>query len=204
MRITVKRSFGFTKKERITDPQDFRRVMKLGRRLSSRNFILFIKKNENLFHRLGIVVKKEIGPATFRNRLKRYIREFFRLHKHQIKGSYDLILMVKKGCSVNRYQEVEEELRGLFVLWKRKRSISWPKKESSFWSFFIGIRFQFSLDPAAVSPLPVPLMLCYRFIVSESWKEPGLFLKELLNAIPSIPVDTIQFPKLPKNIRKEI
>jgi ribonuclease P protein component len=116
MRITVKGSFGFTKKERITDPQDFRRVMKLGRRLSSRNFILFIKKNENLFHRLGIVVKKEIGPATFRNRMKRYIREFFRLQKHQIKGYYDIILMVKKGCSVNRYQEVEEELRGLFVL----------------------------------------------------------------------------------------
>jgi ribonuclease P protein component len=116
IRITVKGSFVFTKKERITDPQDFRRVMKLGRRLSSRNFILFIKKNENLFHRLGIVVKKEIGPATFRNRMKRYLREFFRLQKHQIKGSYDIILMVKKGCSVNRYQEVEEELRGLFVL----------------------------------------------------------------------------------------
>ncbi len=112
----MKGSFGFTKKERITDPQDFRRVMKLGRRLSSRNFILFIKKNEYLFHRLGIVVKKEIGPATFRNRMKRYIREFFRLQKHQIKSSYDIILMVKKGCSVNRYQEVEEELRGLFVL----------------------------------------------------------------------------------------
>jgi ribonuclease P protein component len=91
-------------------------VMKLGRRLSSRNFVLFIKKNENLFHRLGIVVKKEIGPATFRNRMKRYIREFFRLRKHQIKGSYDIILMVKKGCSVNRYQEAEEELRGLLVL----------------------------------------------------------------------------------------
>jgi len=48
--------------------------------------------------------------------MKRYIREFFRLHKHQIKGSYDIILMVKKGCSFNRYQEAEEELRGLFVL----------------------------------------------------------------------------------------
>jgi ribonuclease P protein component len=112
----VKGSFSFTKKERITSPQDFRRVMKLGKRLSSRNFILFVKKNENLFHRLGIVIKKEIGPATFRNRMKRYIREFFRLQKHQIKGSYDIILMVKKGCSVNRYQEMEEELRGLFVL----------------------------------------------------------------------------------------
>jgi ribonuclease P protein component len=90
--------------------------MKLGRRISSRNFILFIKKSENPFHRLGIVVKKEIGPATFRNRMKRYIREFFRLHKSQIKGFNDFIMMVKKGCSVNRYQEVEEELRGLLKL----------------------------------------------------------------------------------------
>ncbi len=109
-------SFRFTKRERITQPQDFRRGMKLGRRRTSRNFILFLQKSENASHRLGIVVKKEIGPATYRNRMKRYIREFFRLHKHRIRGSYDIILMIKKGCLLNRYQEVEGELRGLFVL----------------------------------------------------------------------------------------
>ena len=112
----VKGSFRFVKKERINQAQDFRRVMKFGRRISSQNFILFTKRNENTFHRLGIVVKKEIGPATFRNRMKRYIREFFRLHKHQIRGSNDIILMMKKGCSLSRYQEAEEELRGLFIL----------------------------------------------------------------------------------------
>jgi len=75
-----------------------------------------MKENKNSFHRLGIVVKKEIGPATFRNRIKRYVREFFRLHKHEINGSFDAVLLVKKGCSVNRYKEAEEELRGLFIL----------------------------------------------------------------------------------------
>ena len=84
--------------------------------MTSRNFVVFIQKNENTIHRLGIVVKKEIGQATFRNRMKRYIREFFRLHKHQIKGSYDIILLIRKGCSFNRYQEAEEELRRLFIL----------------------------------------------------------------------------------------
>jgi ribonuclease P protein component len=112
----AKGSFRFAKKEHISQPQDFRRVMRLGRRISSRNFILFFQKNENMFHRLGIVAKKEIGPATFRNQMKRYLREFFRLHKHQIKNSYDIILMVKKGCSLSRYQEVEEELREIFIL----------------------------------------------------------------------------------------
>jgi ribonuclease P protein component len=90
--------------------------MKLGRRRTSLNFVVFIQKNENTLHRLGIVVKKEIGQATFRNRMKRYIREFFRLHKHQISGSYDIILMIRKGCSFNRYQEAEEELKRLFIL----------------------------------------------------------------------------------------
>jgi ribonuclease P protein component len=116
MRVTVKGPFRFTRKERINHPQDFRRVMKLGRRLTSKNFILFVQENKNPFHRLGIVVKKEIGPATFRNRIKRYVREFFRLHKHQINGTLDIVLLVKKGCSVDRYTEAEEELRGLFIL----------------------------------------------------------------------------------------
>jgi ribonuclease P protein component len=90
--------------------------MKSGKRLSSKNFILFVQKNGNQLHRLGIVVKKEVGPATCRNRAKRYLREFFRLHKDQIKGSFDLIIMVKKGFKVSRYRETEDELRGLFDL----------------------------------------------------------------------------------------
>src|SRR4030066_1394839 len=99
--VTTKGQFRFRKKERITHPQDFRRVMKFGKKFTSKNFILFMEKNEESFHRLGIVVKKEVGPATFRNRIRRYIREFFRLHKHQIKGSFEIVLMVKKGCLIN-------------------------------------------------------------------------------------------------------
>ncbi|MGD0914915.1 MAG: ribonuclease P protein component [Thermodesulfobacteriota bacterium] len=117
LRLTVKGpfTFTFTKKERINHPQDFRRVMRFGRRVPSKSFILFMQENKNTYHRLGIVVKKEVGPATFRNPIKRYIREFFRLHKHRIKGSFDMVFLVKKGCLINRYKEVEEELRGFFI-----------------------------------------------------------------------------------------
>jgi ribonuclease P protein component len=107
--------FRFTKEERINHPQDFKRAMKLGKRLQSKNFLIFIRKNETGSHRLGIVVKKEIGPATYRNRMKRYFREFFRLHKHQISGALDMVILVKKGCGLNRYREAEIELRGLLI-----------------------------------------------------------------------------------------
>jgi ribonuclease P protein component len=106
----------FTKKERINHPQDFRRVMKLGKRLQSKNFTLFIRENEAGFHRLGMVVKKEIGPATYRNRIKRYLREFFRLNKPQIRGSLDMVILAKKGCALSRYGEVEEELGKFFIV----------------------------------------------------------------------------------------
>jgi ribonuclease P protein component len=63
-----------------------------------------------------MVVKKEIGPATYRNRIKRYFREFFRLHKSQWKGSFDIIILAKKGYTFKRYREAEEELKGFFHL----------------------------------------------------------------------------------------
>jgi ribonuclease P protein component len=106
---------GFTKKERINHPQDFKTVMKAGKRLQSKNFLVFVRQNETGFHRLGIVVKKEIGPATYRNRMKRYFREFFRLHKHQIRGRLDIVILAKKGCVLNQYREAEKELRGLLI-----------------------------------------------------------------------------------------
>jgi len=67
------------------------------------------------FDRLGVVVKKEIGPAIYRNRIKRYFREFFRLHKAQRKGSFDIILLARKSNFLRHYREAEEELKGLFL-----------------------------------------------------------------------------------------
>jgi len=89
--------------------------MKSGKRLASKHYLLFLLENEKGYHRLGIVVKKEIGPASLRNRMKRYLREFFRLHKHQIKGQLDMIILVKKGSLPSRYQETEEGLRKILI-----------------------------------------------------------------------------------------
>lgn len=201
-RLTVwlKGPFRFTKKERITHPQDFRRVMKMGRRISSKNFILFIRENENGLHRLGIVVKKEVGPANLRNRIKRYFREFFRLHKHQIKGSFDLIILAKKGCVFNRYSEASEELRRVFLKWKWDRCIGISMEQYSSCSIFIRVHFQSFLDPAVVLLLLVPPMHYHQFNVSESWMEPSLPWRDSSNAILLIQVDTTQFLKIQRFI----
>jgi len=90
--------------------------MRGGKRVQSKHFALFLQKNQLGFHRLGVVVKKEIGPATYRNRIKRYFREFFRLHKAQRKGSFDIILLARKGNVLRHYREAEDELKRLFLV----------------------------------------------------------------------------------------
>jgi ribonuclease P protein component len=106
----VEGRFRFTKKERITSSREFKWVIRNGKRLSTKNYIIFMKENEKGFHRLGIIIKKEVGRAALRNRVKRCLREFFRLNKHRIGGSFDIIILVKKGIFPKKYWEVEEEL----------------------------------------------------------------------------------------------
>jgi ribonuclease P protein component len=48
--------------------------------------------------------------------MKRYFREFFRLHKHQVRGSLDMVILAKKGCALSRYREAEEELKGILII----------------------------------------------------------------------------------------
>ena len=88
--------------------------MRGGKRVQSKHFTLFVQENSLGFNRLGVVVKREVGAATYRNRVKRYLREFFRLHKAQRKGSFDIIFLARKGKLLRHYREAEEELKGLF------------------------------------------------------------------------------------------
>jgi len=91
--------YRISRKERIAESEDFKRVMRFGKRVSSRNLRVCVKENAAGVNRFGVVVRKEVGGAAYRNRVKRFCREFFRLHKHEISGSVDMIFIAKKTCS---------------------------------------------------------------------------------------------------------
>jgi ribonuclease P protein component len=84
----------FRQYERIKHPDDFRRAFE--RRRSESDGILVIYGVENgLAHpRLGISVsRKKVRDATARNRIKRLIREAFRLSKAALPSGVDLIVL---------------------------------------------------------------------------------------------------------------
>ena len=105
----------FSKDARIRKKREYSTIYQQGVRNDSRNFIIITCRNQSGLSRLGITVSKKVGNAVRRNRIKRLLREFFRLHKTQFSPSQDIVIIAKKDIPILTYQDVCKELESLFT-----------------------------------------------------------------------------------------
>jgi ribonuclease P protein component len=87
---------------RLKRPEEYKKVFASKRR-SSDKFLLFLATSNGLNRsRLGLAVpKKHIHSAVERNRLKRIIRESFRLKQDLLNGN-DIVVVVRNKLDVNK------------------------------------------------------------------------------------------------------
>ncbi len=81
----------FPKAIRILHRRDFRRVYDNGLRRSSSLCTVFIRPNCLPLTRLGITTPRALGGAVVRNRIRRRLREVFRLNYRAIPSGWDLV-----------------------------------------------------------------------------------------------------------------
>lgn len=75
-----------------------------GRRFFAKHFILFVYEQEDRAAewRMGLAVTKKTGNAVHRNRVKRVLREFFRLHQMELPGGVDIVVVPMRRCNPKR------------------------------------------------------------------------------------------------------
>ena len=107
--------FSFKKEERIRKRADFIDLNLHGKRYYTKHFLVILKQNRRDITRLGIAVSKTVGNSVKRNRIKRLIREFFRLNKQQIPKGYDILVIALRKDNKLTFSGTQEELGGLLL-----------------------------------------------------------------------------------------
>ena len=99
---------------RIKRNSDFQAIYKNGKSVANRQFVVYTYKNRDLKHfRLGISVSKKLGNAVTRNRIKRAIRENFKVHKQNIIAK-DIIVIGRKQAKIMIHLTIKSSLGLVF------------------------------------------------------------------------------------------
>ncbi|MBI3018876.1 MAG: ribonuclease P protein component [Deltaproteobacteria bacterium] len=109
--------YTFSKVQRILRRAEYQFVLQGGTRSLTEHFILFYLSNNRETNRLGLVVSKKAGNSVQRNRLKRVLREYFRLQNGQDsyqKPFHDLVCISKKNVRSITYQKVCGEMKKFY------------------------------------------------------------------------------------------
>ncbi len=72
---------------------EFGRVYKRGRYIPGRYCVLHFLRNGKDLNRLGITTGKKVKGSVRRNRVRRLMRESFRLNETRIKPGFDIVLL---------------------------------------------------------------------------------------------------------------
>ena len=79
--------------------------------METQSFRILIRPNQRSQARLGVTVTKKVGSAVIRNRIKRHVREYFRLNKHLLPPGHDVLIIALKGAAKLDHHSVQEELK---------------------------------------------------------------------------------------------
>lgn len=100
---------------RLRRGQEFARLLAEGQRAGDRRLQVWARPNGRAHSRLGLIVGRRHGGAVRRNRIKRVLREAFRLRRAELPVALDIVCTPRVGAEI----ELEPIMRSLVEVTRR-------------------------------------------------------------------------------------
>ena len=93
----------------IKENSDFKRLYYRGKSVVKKNVVLYYRKNRFSYNRLGITVSPKVGNAVTRNRIRRLLKENYRLLQGLSEG-YDIVLVARTRAAQAEFLSIKKDL----------------------------------------------------------------------------------------------
>lgn len=133
------KKFALEKQQRIKREAEFKKIMEKGKSYADKYLVVYVlekssqinpltssskevtQEGESRLPRMGLSVSRRIGKAVIRNRIKRWMREVFRLHQSRLKDRMEIILIARSSAKeLVDYFEMEKRI---LHLWGKARIV---------------------------------------------------------------------------------
>lgn len=94
--------------------KEFKRLYYRGKSHVKSNIVVYVMPNRRDFNRLGLTCSKAVGKAVLRNRVKRLMRESYRLLEDNIKMGYDVVIVARSRAVNCKYVHISNDLKSAF------------------------------------------------------------------------------------------
>ena len=91
----------------VKENYEFRRIYRKGRSAVSPAMVVYCQRNRQGRSRLGVTVSTKLGHAVVRNKVRRRIREMYRLNRERMVPGYDVIVVARVRAAHTPYQKLE-------------------------------------------------------------------------------------------------
>ena len=92
---------------------EFRRLYSRGKSAVNSYMVVYCRKNGREINRVGYTVSVKLGHAVVRNRVRRRLREIYRLNSPALKKGWDIVIVARGRCVDARYARLDEAFLAL-------------------------------------------------------------------------------------------
>ena len=93
----------------IKNNYEFRRLYSAGKSAATGHIALYCRRNRRGTSQLGITVGSKVGKAVVRNRIRRRLKEIYRLHEPTLRRGFDIVVVARTRSREATYGQLEAD-----------------------------------------------------------------------------------------------